>query len=203
MNAGLVIVGAGGHGIDIAAIAVAAGYAVLGFLDDDDTVADRLGPSSFVLGFKSYLFGVNDSRTRERLDVTAVASPVAMHPSVSAHHSCESAPGVVVGANTTIGPAVRLGRHTHVNGNCFLTRAHLGDFVTVGPGAMICGDVTIGAGAMIGAGATISNLCTIGPRAVIGAGAVVLPRTNVPPNQTWVGVPARPVHRPADTTVDL
>jgi acetyltransferase-like isoleucine patch superfamily enzyme len=190
---GLVVLGARGHGIDVASIAAAAGLPIVGFLDDDRTIADSLGACSAVELFGAYLIGVNDSATRERLDESAFVSPSAIHPIGSTHHSISAAPGVVVGANTTIGPEVTLGRHTHINGNCFLTRCRLGDYVTVGPGVTICGDVLIGDGAMIGAGATISNLSTIGPWATIGAGAVIPPNVHVPGGETWVGVPARPV----------
>lgn len=192
----LVIIGAGGHGIDVAAIATAAGFPVVGFLDDANTDPDILGTAEDVKDYSSYLIGVNDSKTRQALDTNNVRSPKAFHPSASIHHSCEAGPGVVVGQNTTIGPQVTLGRHTHINGNAFITRALLGHYVTVSPGVTICGDVTIGDGVQIGAGATISNLASIGPWAVIGAGAVVPPRVHVPAGETWVGVPARPVSRP-------
>lgn len=189
----LVIVGAGGHGIDVAAIATAAGFLVIGFLDDHNTDDDILGPAKDVKDYPSYLIGINDSKTRRWLDYPNVHSPKVFHPSASVHHSCVTEPGVVVGQNTTIGPQVTLGRHTHINGNVFITRALLGHYVTVAPGVTICGDVTIGDGVLIGAGATISNLASIGPWAVIGAGAVVPPRVHVPAGETWVGVPARPL----------
>lgn len=190
----LVIVGARGHGIDIASIAVAAGHHVAGFLDDnvtDDTTV--LGPTEDLGFYRQYLIGVNDSKVRQQLDRPDLSSPTVVHPSVQGHHSAGYSPGVVIGANVTIGPQVTFGRHTHINGNVFITRAVLGNYVTVSPGATICGDVMIGDGVQIGAGATISNLANIGPWAVIGAGAVVPPHTNVPPGETWVGVPAKAV----------
>ena len=187
----LVIVCRGGHGRDVAAIAEAAGWYVRGFLDV------RYGPD--VMGsdedldlFHNYVLGHNSSVVRERMDKPEGAVTL-IHPAAAVTGDLRASSGVVIGANCTIGPEVRLGRHTHINGNVFMTRARLGDFVTVGPGATICGDVTIGAGTQIGAGAVISNLCEIGPRAIIGAGAVVPPRTVIPPNETWVGVPARKV----------
>jgi len=187
----LVVVCAGGHGRDVAAIADAAGWIVQGFLDDTPG-PQIIGRPADVGLFDYHVLGHNSSVTRERLD-TPEGAITLIHPSTAVSGDLRASSGVVVGANCTIGPETRLGRHTHINGNVFITRARIGDFVTIGPGATICGDVTIGAGAQIGAGAVISNLCEIGPRAIIGAGAVLPPGTHVPPNQTWVGDPARRV----------
>lgn len=189
----LVIICGGGHGRDVAAIAEAAGYYVRGFLDEQPGPAVIGHPMDIHL-FGDHVLGHNSSAVRERMD-NAEWAVTLIHPSAAVSDDLRRSGGVVIGANTTVGPEVTLGRHTHLNGNVFVTRARLGDFVTVGPGATICGDVTIGAGTQIGAGAVISNLCEIGPRVTIGAGTVVLPGTVIPPNQTWVGVPARKVEK--------
>lgn len=67
----------------------------------------------------------------------------------------------------------------------------LGDYVTVCPGAIICGSVTIGKGTFIGAGAVIKNDVTIGENCFIGAGAIVL--KNVADRETVYGNPAKAV----------
>ena len=54
------------------------------------------------------------------------------------------------------------------------------------------GPIVIRAGARIGSHTTILPNTTIGANAKIGAGSVV--KTNVPDNQTWAGVPAKPLH---------
>lgn len=186
----IVVLCAGGHGQDIAAIVKNSGQPFAGYLDDHIDGPDVLGPCLDLELYDNYLIGHNDSRIREQMDRTEGAA-IAIHASAAVHLSLQALPGVVIGAHTTIGPKTRLGRHSHVNGNVFITRAQIGDFVTIGPGATICGDVTIGAGSQIGAGAVISNLANLGPRVTIGAGTVVLPRQELPPNSTWVGTPAR------------
>lgn len=196
MVADVLVLGAGGHGLDVCAIARAAGIGVVGFLDDNvtDDPENVIGKLSDWDG-QPYLLGVNDSTVRERIHPGPGECPVACHPSASVHHSAVLGPGSVVGANSTLGPQVTLGQHVHVNGNTFITRAMLASFVTVGPGVTICGDVMIGKRTMIGAGATVSNLSVIGADVTIGAGAVVLPGARIPNGETWVGVPARPVVR--------
>ena len=186
----IVVLCAGGHGQDIAAIVKNSGQPFAGYLDDNIDGPDILGPCLDLEFYDNYLIGHNDSRIREQMDREEGAA-IAIHASAAVHLTLQALPGVVIGAHTTIGPKTRLGRHSHINGNVFITRAQIGDFVTIGPGATICGDVTIGAGSQIGAGAVISNLANLGPRVTIGAGTVVLPRQELPPNSTWVGTPAR------------
>jgi UDP-perosamine 4-acetyltransferase len=66
----------------------------------------------------------------------------------------------------------------------------LEEFVTIAPGAILCGDVRVEDDALIGAGAVILHTdITIGARAKVGAGAVVT--QDVPPGATVVGNPAR------------
>lgn len=186
----IVVLCAGGHGQDIAAIVKNSGQPFAGYLDDNIDGPDILGPCLDLEFYDNYLIGHNDSRIREQMD-RAEGAAIAIHASAAVHLTLQALPGVVIGAHTTIGPKTRLGRHSHINGNVFITRAQIGDFVTIGPGATICGDVTIGAGSQIGAGAVISNLANLGPRVTIGAGTVVLPRQELPPNSTWVGTPAK------------
>jgi acetyltransferase-like isoleucine patch superfamily enzyme len=69
--------------------------------------------------------------------------------------------------------------------------ARLESFVSVGPGVVLGGQVTVGAGALIGAGATVLPTVTIGAHAVVSAGAVVT--RDVPANCLVVGNPARTV----------
>lgn len=54
-------------------------------------------------------------------------------------------------------------------------------------------DITIGSGVWLGSGSIILGPCSIGDNAVIAAGAVVVPRTVVPANTVWGGVPAKQI----------
>lgn len=53
----------------------------------------------------------------------------------------------------------------------------------------ISGSVVLGDGVILGPSVTVKEHITIGDNALIGAGAVVL--RDVPPNEVWVGNPAR------------
>jgi maltose O-acetyltransferase len=107
------------------------------------------------------------------------------------------------------GPDIEIGAGAFVNRQCFfdvnapiriadgahigprvmfLTSEHQRDEKGVVPGAR-ARPVSVGRGAWIGAGACLLPGVTVGEGAVIAAGAVV--RGDVPPFETWGGVPAR------------
>ena len=178
----IAVLGAGGHGHDIAAIAQARGVGVEFYDDGWNTLPCCCRNRG------RYVVGVNDPATRRRLAVGSNAVTL-VHPTATVSPDAKLSEGVVVGAASTVGPQVVLGPHVHIGPGCTVTRTTVGGYTTISPGVDIAGDVTIGEECMIGVGATISNLVTIGDRVTIGAGAVVL--ENVPADQTWAGVPAK------------
>ena len=148
--ASVAVLGAGGHGHDVAAIAWAAGW-LPEFFDDAD---DFYLPTDAVSG--SYVVGVNDPATRRRLAVGV--SPVTLvHPTATVDPSATLAPGCVVGAGCHLGPRVALGPHVHIGAGCTVTRTKVGAYTTISPGVNVAGDVTIGEECLVGVGATISK----------------------------------------------
>lgn len=91
--------------------------------------------------------------------------------------------GCVIGALSIIGNHVLFNRSSSAGHH-----AVLGDFVSVGPGVTIAGNIRIGEGAVIGAGSTILPNLRIGAGAVVAAGSVV--RTNVRDRTMVAGNPA-------------
>lgn len=94
--------------------------------------------------------------------------------------------GVVVTADA------RIGRHVVVMPNATITHDDvLEDCSTLAAGVALGGSVRIGEAAYIGMNASVRQGISVGVHATVGMGAVVL--RDVPPHQTWAGVPARPL----------
>lgn len=113
-----------------------------------------------------------------------------------------------IGSHCYLGHDVQLGDDVRLQSHVFIpNRVILGSRVFVGPGVLMTDDrhprvnhtgyiaeppiieddVSIGAGAILLPGVKLGRCC------VIGAGAVVT--HNVPPGETWTGLPARKRHR--------
>jgi sugar O-acyltransferase (sialic acid O-acetyltransferase NeuD family) len=92
-------------------------------------------------------------------------------------------PLAVVHNNARLGDQCIINTRALVEHDCILH-----DGVEIGPGAVLCGRVTIGQNTWIGANATVKPRVTIGSNSIIGAGAVVV--TDIPSNVVAVGVPA-------------
>lgn len=202
---GIVVVGAGGHGREIACTVLAARRDLLGLLDDrepDTALLNRLGakylgaPGGWTPGPRdTYLLGIGDGAVRASLDrnfaLREASSPL-LDPLSSVGIDVRMQSGVVVFAQATVTTNVELGRHVHVGRGAAVGHdCIVDDYATIMPLASVSGNVVIGECATIGAGAVIRQGQSVGAGAFVGAGAVVV--RDVRAGETVVGNPARPI----------
>ncbi len=123
--------------------------------------------------------------------------------------SAELLGDVTVGANSVIGPGVkiigdshgpvRIGRDVQILSNSVLhllpdNELLLEDGVVIGPGAMIHG-CRIGRGSVIEPGAIVCDNSVIGAESIVRAGALVKQRANFPERSVLEGFPAKAVEQ--------
>ena len=203
-NKTVAIIGYSGHGFVAADILKCAGYAVLAYCDNEEKEYNPyslqyLGTENDVEAMKClmenhYFISVGDNRIREKIYqqlTQGLLPPVnAIHPSTIIASSVKLGNGVMVAAGAVINPLVKAGNGTIINTASSIDHeCVLEDFVHIGPGAIVCGNVTIGQRTFIGAGSVIRQGITIGKDVMIGAGSVIV--KDVPDNMVMVGNPQK------------
>jgi len=176
---------------------------ILGILDDTLFKSKNTYNSAPVLGgrekikdYKDYPFINNvfsSPQARKKvngfLDGCDVISVI--HPNTDLN-GVHVGNGIHITAGVLLGGGVVLMDNVVLRAGCNITHdCYLGEYVFVGPSAVLCGSVKVGDMAYIGAGAIIKQKVKIGEGAVVGAGAVVV--KDVTPGTTVVGCPAKEI----------
>ena len=143
-----------------------------------------------------YFIAIGDNNQRKKiygqLSQNTNRFPInAIHPAAVIDSSVIIADsGVMVSANAVINPLAKIGTGVICNTSCIIEHeCMVQNFAHIGPGAVLCGNVTIGQQTFVGARAVIRQGINIGSNVIIGAGAVVV--KNVADNTTVIGCPAK------------
>ncbi|HEX2781892.1 MAG TPA: acetyltransferase [Gemmatimonadaceae bacterium] len=204
----LVVIGAGGHGAEVAAYARDMELPLAGAFDDGKPrgewhVTTIVGGMADLAAFcrlhaaVHYItaFGGNAVRRKVVERIAALRIPnltpfTLAHPSAWTGASVQIGDGTLLAPNTLVTTRATIGMHCILNVKASVSHdCVVGDYCNINPGATIAGDVRLGEGCYIGAGATVIEKRTVGAWSVIGAGAVVT--QDLPEGVTAVGVPAR------------
>ena len=182
---------------------MASGGNVIGFVDDDPTMAGSSILDVPVLGDRKWLsgrgfavaVGIGSPAARQKawndLRADGIGEPPPLvHPTAYVGLGCRVGAGSIVAAGATLTADVELGRFVIVNAGATVSHnCRLADFSTVAPGAHLAGDTHVEEGADIGIGASVIQGLTVGSWSIVGAGATVI--KDVRPNTTVVGCPAK------------
>lgn len=187
-----VILGAGGHGRVVAEAIRSSGGAVEAFLDADPALRgrsidgipvtggdDRIGDYApehyaFALG----VGGLKSTRARQAVYASregagrrfppVVAASALVSGSVTLADAAQVLTRAVVHPGASLGLGVVANTGSIIEHDCIVA-----DHAFVGPGAVLCGGVSLGRGAFVGAGAIVLPGVRIGAGALVPAGAVV------------------------------
>lgn len=201
----IVIIGAGGHGRVVAALAQRVGYPVGGFLErsteptvgdfpilggDDYLDAKPARDTQIAMGLGSRATWLRRWALCEHIDGLGLSAPRLIDPDATLASSVETGRGTQVLMGARVQHGASIGEWCVVNTAAVIEHdCRIQAHTHVAPGAILCGGVTLGEGTFIGAGSVIKEGVTIGTRATVGLGAVVI--RDVADGQTVVGVPAR------------
>ncbi len=190
------IVGCGGHARVIVGMLEEARETIEALLTDDSTMAGSAVLDIPVLS-ADILAGLEPARARIANGVgnrasqrgTGLAARVSIYeryrsegfafPSLVSRHAIiqphvEVDEGVQVMPGAVIQTGARIAANSIINTSASVDHdSHIGYSCHIGPGAVLCGSVTIGDMTHIGAGAIILQGTRIGANVVVGAGVVV------------------------------
>jgi sugar O-acyltransferase (sialic acid O-acetyltransferase NeuD family) len=211
---GIVIIGAGGHGREVADIirhqsVGDSSIELVGFIDENPDVWGLVRDGAPVLGGWTWF----DGRSRDDIRVICAVGAPRVSCRLAAHAEgmglqfvqaisllawvspfARLGCGVTVFPNVVINTGTVLRDHSIVNVGATISHdCDIGAYSFIAPGVHLAGNVTVGEACWIGLGASVIQGCSIGPRTVVGAGAAVI--RDLGADVTAVGVPARVMQR--------
>jgi sugar O-acyltransferase (sialic acid O-acetyltransferase NeuD family) len=214
----VVIIGAGGHGREVADIIrhqaqTGARIEALGFTDDNRDLHGRSLDGLPVLGDWTWFEGVD---RQEVAVICAVGSPQICRRLVERARNIGLSFANVISPLAHISSLARLGEGVAVFPNSQISTgafvdsysilnvavtvghgAKVGRYSNINPGVHLAGDATIGEGCYIGMGTNVIQGRSVGAWSVVGAGAAVI--RDLPGGVTAVGVPAEIIKRKEET----
>ncbi|MFJ5621692.1 acetyltransferase [Peribacillus loiseleuriae] len=202
--AGLLILGAGGHGKVVSETALLSNnWGEIAFLDDRKGLKEVLGIP--VIGgfndFGSYkndyqyafvAIGNNSLRLKwiERLSIRGFFIPTLVHPFSSISKTSNLGEGTIVMAGSVINANSSIGRGCIINTSSSIDHdCVIHDGVHISPGVHIGGTVSIDKCSWVSIGSSVINNITIKNNVVVAAGTVV--NKNIPGNTMVAGVPGK------------
>jgi sugar O-acyltransferase (sialic acid O-acetyltransferase NeuD family) len=170
------------HGTTVAGVPVLGGLSLAGARNESLLICVGSGIARRSIVRRLALFGAGPDR---------YATHIADQATVGAGSRIGA--GTILLAGVVVTADVVVGSHVVIMPNVVITHDDVvDDYATLAACVALGGSVHIGEAAYIGMNASVLPGLSVGVDATIGMGAAVL--TPVPDGETWVGVPAHPVH---------
>ncbi len=199
----IVIIGAGGFGLELYNILKEMNYDCVGFIDynkqDKKLPLPIIGLESEIeklmekYKFSNCAIAIGDIDKRRKIANLIQNFPLKVPSILDSFIKCFSKDignGVIIYPGVIIMNDCKIGNHTLINSG--VTLGHdvvIGEYCNISPGVNLAGHIKIGDGSLVGIGSSIKEKITIGKNSVIGAGSVVI--NDVPDDTTVYGVPAK------------
>jgi len=190
----MILYGAGGHA-KVVAEAIRASGKTINYIFDDAAISFSgipVGPyDAQKLPEEALILSIGNNEQR-KLVSEHVRHPfgIAIHPLCSLSEQAAFGVGSVAFQYTVIQPGVSIGKHCIINTAAIVEHdCSLENFIHIGPGSVLCGNVSIGEGSLVGANSTVLPNIKIGRWVVIGAGSVIT--TDIPDGAVIAGNPGK------------
>ena len=179
--------GAGGHAVSVANVALGSGINIIAFVDDKKAGSEMLGipiitKQNCIKEYKlvNLAIAIGDNNLREHVSYEyKSALPLARFPSLI-HHSAVVGINSKIGDGTVIMPLVNVGPNSSVSDFCIMNTSssidhdcEMKSFSSIAPRVVTGGNVHIGVRSAISIGVSIKNGIAIGDDVVIGANSYV------------------------------
>jgi sugar O-acyltransferase (sialic acid O-acetyltransferase NeuD family) len=180
---------------------------IIGFIDDNDLLIDKIFNGIRVIGNKSYLNSIG----KETFIALGIANPsikrnivnivekkgdnyikwaTLIHPNTYLSKYAKIEEGSIICFNNIISCNAKIGRFVYINFNCIVPHdTTIKDYSSLMNNVVLSGNIVVNEGVFIGSNAVIIQNLEIGHDTVIGAGTVVI--DSLPSNITAVGNPAK------------
>lgn len=187
MSSSLVIVGAGGHAVSVANVALGSGMSIIAFVDDAQAGGHLIDIPIITTQqcmdaypTENFAIAIGDNATREHVSHGYKASlPYAKFPAII-HHSAVVGAKSEIGEGTIVMPLAHVGPSSKVEPFCILNTASTIDhdcnmkaFSSIAPRVVTGGNVKIGLRSAVSIGAAIKHGVVVGDDTVIGANSYV------------------------------
>ena len=169
MNKNVIIIGAGGHAKVIADIIERNGDVLIGFLDDNQDMQNKviykekkaIGTTQDIEKYKNlqFIIGIGNNQIRKEISQKYNLNwYTAIHPNATIANCVNIEEGSVIMAGAIINTNATIGKHCIINTKVSIDHDNIiEDYVHISPGSTLCGTVTIKELNWICAGATIIN----------------------------------------------
>lgn len=194
------IFGYSGHSFVVIESLLDAGYKIEGYFDfkpaeNNPYCLEYLGfereiDVKAIVGDNLVFPSIGDNSIRKGLiaffEVLQLNQFVAIDPSANVSRTAFVNESTYIGKNVIVNAQADIGKGVILNSGAIIEHeCKISDYVHIAPGAVLCGNVSVGLKCLVGANAVIKQNINLGENIIIGAGSVVT--SDVNETGTWVG----------------
>lgn len=192
--------GYSGHAYVIIESLLDAGYKISGYFDFKEDEKNPYGLNYFgyehevdvksIVGNNLVFPSIGDNSIRKQViglfEKFQLNQFVAIDPKASVSKTSFIKPSTYIGKNVMVNAQTKIGKGVILNTSCIIEHeCQLSDYVHIAPGAVLCGNVSVGEDSFVGANSVVRQNIMIRERIVIGAGSVVT--SDINESGVWVG----------------